>query len=62
MRTALTVSSLAVLLFLFTMLDDNARHTAVGAVESAAQLRLVVHHKTTMIKVRILPGEVLLRR
>ncbi len=50
MRTALTVGSLAVSLFLFTMLMATLSAMQSVAEASAAQLRLVVHHKTTMIK------------
>jgi putative ABC transport system permease protein len=50
MRTALTVCSLAVSLFLFTMLMATLSAMQSVADVSAAQLRLVVHHKTTMIK------------
>jgi putative ABC transport system permease protein len=50
MRTALTVSSLAVSLFVFTMLMAALSAMQSVAEASAAQLRLVVHHKTTMTK------------
>ena len=48
LRTCLTVASVALSLFLFTLL--RAVVVAMGRVadDSSAQLRLVVHHKTTM--------------
>lgn len=49
-RTALTLVSLAVSLFLFTLLLATVDALQEVAAESARQLRLVVHHKSTVTK------------
>jgi len=50
LRTALTIASVAVSLFLFTVLRAVVDSMDTVAASSARQLRLVVHHKTTMTK------------
>ncbi len=50
LRTGLTVGSIAVSLFLVTMLNALGTSMREVAADSARQLRLVVHEKTTMIK------------
>ena len=49
-RTLLTVTSLAISLFLFTMLMATLSSMRSVAAASAAKLRLVVQDKTTMTK------------
>lgn len=65
LRTALTVASVAASLFLFTLLQTVVRAMQAVAANSASQLRLVVHQKTTMTnllplghgpKIAALPG------
>ena len=48
LRTGLTVLSVALSLFLFTLLRGVVSAMERVADDSSAQLRLVVHHKTTM--------------
>ena len=48
LRTCLTVGSVAVSLFLFTLLWAVTEAMGRIADDSAAQSRLVVHHKSTM--------------
>ena len=47
-RTTLTIASLAASMFLFTLLLATVESMHDVARQSAARLRLVVHHKTTM--------------
>ena len=47
-RTILTVVSLAVSLFLYTLLAATVDSINAVAADSAQRLRLVAHHKTTM--------------
>ena len=49
-RTALTIASVAVSLFLFTLLRAVVQSMRAVATSSASQLRLVVRQKTTMTK------------
>jgi putative ABC transport system permease protein len=49
-RTVLTIASVAVSLFLFTMLRAVVESMQAVAASSAHQLRLVVHQRTTMTK------------
>ncbi len=50
LRTGLTIGSVAVCVFLFTLLRAVVNSMADVAASSAAELRLVVHQKTTMTK------------
>jgi len=47
-RTVLTIASLAISLFLYTLLSATVDSMTSVAASSAERLRLVVHHKTTM--------------